>query len=69
MTIIENHTNPGRTIWGVLGHEAHIEIVDGRYIVAARRRTSTRRTTKVFDTMTAATNYLTGWTASEQMGA
>ena len=69
MTIVQNRENTGRTIWGVLGHEAHVELVDGRYIVATRRRTSTRRTTKVFNTISDATNYLTDWTATEQMGA
>lgn len=66
MTITKNDRNPGRTIWGVIGHEAHIELADGRYIVATRRRTSTRRTTKVFDTFEQATTYLTAWTTDEE---
>lgn len=68
MTIVENRENTGRTIWGVLGHEAHVELVDGRYIVAARRRTARRRTVQVFGTFEQATEYLTNWTASEQKG-
>lgn len=68
MTIVENRNNKGRTLWGVLGHEAHIEQVDGRYIVVTRRATAARRTTKVFASFDDATTYLTGWTASEQKG-
>ena len=68
MQIIKNHENTGRTIWGVLGHDAHIEQVEDRYIVATRRSTSLRRMTKVFATFDAVTDYLTGWTATEQKG-
>jgi hypothetical protein len=68
MTIIQNHENAGRTIHGVLGHDAHIEQVEDRFIVATRRSNSLRRMTKVFATFESATDYLTGWVASEQKG-
>jgi hypothetical protein len=65
MKIVENHANEGRTISGVLGHEAHIEQVEDRYIVATRRSNSLRRMTKVFANHADAIAHLTNWVATE----
>lgn len=67
--LVKNDRNPGRTLWGVLGHEANVEQVDGRFIVVTRRRNAYRRSVKAFGTFEEATTYLTGWVASEQKGA
>lgn len=68
MQIQRNYRNAGRTIWGVLGHEAHVEQVDGRFQVCTRRANSLRRTVNVFTTYEDAVAHLATWTATETKG-
>lgn len=68
MEIVENRENEGRTIWGVLGHEAHVELVEGGYLVVTRRSTSVRRAFSMFTTYDDAVEHLAAWTATETKG-